>query len=152
LASGSSSDEEAAQGGNSSDDDTSRLRPDKRRAYLSLLDSLHSQGMGGGDGEGESSGIEMSFAGNVQRRAEDVLASLSSGPNGKSESKKNKKKEKQAEEDSLYVDDVEVSVLKLRVRQFFSTLCVFNLSFGLTFLDVTRVAVGSQRPVPRRRT
>ena len=41
LASGSSSEEEDGGGGNSSDDDTSRLRPEKRKAFAALLDSLH---------------------------------------------------------------------------------------------------------------
>jgi hypothetical protein len=104
LASGSSSDDNAGQGGNSSDDDTSRLRPEKRMAYASLLDSLHSQGADGG----ESSAIELRFDDNVQRRADSVLAAFSGDPNGVTASKKIKTKGK-VEEDSLYVDDVEVS-------------------------------------------
>jgi hypothetical protein len=105
LASGSSSDDNVGQGGNSSDDDTSRIRPEKRMAYASLLDSLHSQG----DHEGESSAIEMKFDDNVQRRADSVLAAFSGDPTGINNSKKNKKKGN-AEEDSLYVDDIEVSL------------------------------------------
>jgi hypothetical protein len=105
LASGSSSDDNAGQGGNSSDDDTSRLRPEKRKAYASLLDSLHSQVADGG----ESSAIEMTFDDNIQRRADSVLAAFSGDTNGTSASKKNKKNGK-AEEDSLYVDDVEASL------------------------------------------
>lgn len=105
LASGSSSDDNAGQGGNSSDDDTSRLRPEKRKAYASLLDSLHSQVADGG----ESSAIEMTFDDNIQRRADTVLAAFSGDTNGTSASKKNKKNGK-AEEDSLYVDDVEASL------------------------------------------
>jgi hypothetical protein len=106
LASGSSSDDNGGQGGNSSDDDTSRLRPEKRHAYSSLLDSLNPQD----NNERESSGIEMIFASNIQRRAEDVLAAFSSDPNSKAAIKK-KKKTEQAEDDSLYVDDVEVGGL-----------------------------------------
>ncbi len=44
LASGSSSEEDGG-GGNSSDDDTSRLRPEKRKAFAALLDSLHAEGV-----------------------------------------------------------------------------------------------------------
>ena len=54
----------------------------------------------------------MSFADNVQRRAEDVLAAFSGGKNdakGKAAGKKSKKSE--AEDDSLYVDDVEVRLM-----------------------------------------
>ncbi len=103
LASGSSSDENAGQGGNSSDDDTSRLRPEKRMAYASLLDSLNSQNAD----EVQSSAIEMKFDDKVQRRAESVLAAFSGDSNGIAASKK-KKKMTNAEDDSLYVDDIEV--------------------------------------------
>lgn len=125
LASGSSSDDNVGQGGCSSDDDTSRLRPEKRSAFASLLDSLNSEGFE----NGESSGIEMSFASNVQRRAEDVLAAFSSDPNDKSSIKKSKKKEK-ADEDSLYVDDVEVGGVKLFQQNFFQN-ALFSFPFGL---------------------
>jgi hypothetical protein len=107
LASGSSSEEEEGQGGNSnsSDDDTSRLRPEKRKAFAALLDSLHAEA-GGGE---QTSGIEMSFADNVQRRAEDVLAAFSGDAKGKAVSKQSKMRVA-AGGDSLYEDDVEVSV------------------------------------------
>jgi hypothetical protein len=110
LASGSSSDEDGGAGGNSSDDDTSRLRPEKRKAYAALLDALHAEG----GGAVQPSGTEMSFADNVQRRAEDVLAAFSGDAKGKGAGKKNKKSDT-AGADSLYDDDVEVCACISRI-------------------------------------
>jgi hypothetical protein len=108
LASGSSSDDgDDRQSGNSSgDDNRSCLRPEKRQAYASLLNSLHKSA-----DEEESKGIEISFAGNVQRKADSVLAAFSTDVDtaSKQNKKKQKQKQKAEEADSLYVDDVEVS-------------------------------------------
>jgi hypothetical protein len=88
----------------------------------------------------------MSFADNVQRRAEDVLAAFSGGKNdakGKAAGKKSKKSE--AEDDSLYVDDVEV---RLMLRAGVLILFCLSLHFACALLALHSATHNTPPPPP----